>query len=99
MPPKPQLSSNQVEFFPSEKIELTCSVTRSLELTFIWKKNGALLHPTDPNLSWSPDKSVLTIQARSQQDTGKYSCAVTGKTTPSETKESDIIDVKVYGKF
>lgn len=76
---------------------LECKATSSSELIITWKKDGSPLG-SGPNLSPSPDKSVLTITASSTQDSGYYACVVEGKKKPSQTKESGPVKITVYGK-
>lgn len=97
VPPVPVLerTSSWSDVFSSEKVVLECKATSSSELIFTWKKNGSPLG-SGPNLSPSPDKSVLTITATSPQDSGYYTCVVEGKKKPSQTKESGPVEIKVY---
>ncbi|XP_039904018.1 basement membrane-specific heparan sulfate proteoglycan core protein-like isoform X2 [Simochromis diagramma] len=88
-------TSSWSDVFSSEKVVLECKATSSSELIFTWKKNGSPLG-SGPNLSPSPDKSVLTITATSPQDSGYYTCVVEGKKKPSQTKESGPVEIKVY---
>lgn len=99
VPPVPVLerTSSWSDVFSSEKVVLECRTTSSSELIFTWKKNGSSLG-SSPNLSQSPDKSVLTITATSQ-DSGSYTCVVEGKKKPSQTKESGPVNIQVSGKF
>ncbi|XP_042083135.1 hemicentin-1 isoform X3 [Haplochromis burtoni] len=94
-PPVPVLerTSSWSDVFSSEKVVLECKATSSSELIITWKKDGS---PLGPNLSLSPDKSVLTITASSTQDSGNYTCVVEGKKKPSQTKESGPVKIKVY---
>ncbi|XP_076734865.1 cell adhesion molecule CEACAM5 isoform X2 [Maylandia zebra] len=96
-PPVPVLerTSSWSDVFSSEKVVLECKATSSSELIITWKKDGSPLG-SGPNLSPSPDKSVLTITASSTQDSGNYTCVVEGKKKPSQTKESGPVEITVY---
>ncbi|XP_026009156.1 hemicentin-1 [Astatotilapia calliptera] len=96
-PPVPVLerTSSWSDVFSSEKVVLECKATSSSELIITWKKDGSPLG-SGPNLSPSPDKSVLTITATSTQDSGYYTCVVEGKKKPSQTKESGPVEITVY---
>ncbi|XP_045913321.1 carcinoembryonic antigen-related cell adhesion molecule 5-like isoform X1 [Micropterus dolomieu] len=74
-PPIPslQLQSTWLDVFPSEKVEFKCSINGNSDWTFIWYKNEEKLQDSDPNVSFSPDGSVLTITA-AQTYSGNYSC-------------------------
>ncbi|XP_075952522.1 Fc receptor-like protein 5 [Anarhichas minor] len=96
-PPVPslQLQSEWSDVFPSEKVELSCSVTGSSDWTFTWYRNTQLQEP-DPNVSLSPEGSKLTITAATQTHSGSYSCKAHHKTKSVTTKSSNSVKLTVY---
>ncbi|KAM6929339.1 basement membrane-specific heparan sulfate proteoglycan core protein [Lycodopsis pacificus] len=88
-PPVPSLhlQSEWLDVFPSEKVELNCSVTGSSNWNFTWYRNAQQLQESDPNVSLSPEGSKLTITAATQTYSGIYSCKA-HHTTKSVTTES-----------
>ncbi|XP_035014936.2 titin [Hippoglossus stenolepis] len=74
-PPVPslQLQSGWLDVFPSEKVELRCNISGSSDWKIVWHKDGQE-QDADPNLSFSADRSILTITAAAQMYSGSYSC-------------------------
>ncbi|XP_031700313.1 titin [Anarrhichthys ocellatus] len=97
-PPVPslQLQSEWSDVFPSEKVELSCSVTGSSDWTFTWYRNTQQLQEPDPNVSLSPEGSKLTITAATQTHSGSYSCEAHHKTKSVTTKSSNSVKLTVY---
>ncbi|XP_070695542.1 basement membrane-specific heparan sulfate proteoglycan core protein [Pempheris klunzingeri] len=97
-PPVPSLQrqSEWLDVFPSEKVELSCSVSGSSDWTFIWHRNGHEVQDTDPNVSLSAGGSVLTITAAAQMYSGNYSCKGNHKTKSATTAASNSVVLTVY---
>ncbi|XP_029995415.1 hemicentin-1 isoform X3 [Sphaeramia orbicularis] len=83
------------EVFPSEKVTFSCDVIDSSDWTIIWKVNYERLSKTDPHLSFSPNGSVLTITAMSEDQSGNYSCVGQHKVKKVFTEESDFLELMV----
>lgn len=99
-PPIPslQLQSTWLDVFPSEKVEFKCSINGNSDWTFIWYKNEEKLQDSDPNVSFSPDGSVLTITA-AQTYSGNYSCNGQHKSKDIRAANSSSLTLTVNGKF
>nr|XP_019951972.1 PREDICTED: immunoglobulin superfamily member 1-like [Paralichthys olivaceus] len=95
-PPVPslQLQLGWLEAFPSEKVELSCNISGSSEWKIIWHKDNKE-QEEDPNLSFSADRSILTITAATQTS-GSYSCRGQHKTSTVLTNHSNSLEVTVY---
>lgn len=85
--------------FPSERVEFSCSVTGSTDWTFTWYINQTEVQDTDPNVSLSAGRSVLTITAATQKHSGQYSCKGHHKTESATTATSKSRELIVDGKF
>ncbi|XP_068588665.1 basement membrane-specific heparan sulfate proteoglycan core protein isoform X2 [Cebidichthys violaceus] len=97
VPPVPslQLHSEWSDVFPSEKVELSCSVTGSSDWIVTWYRNAQQLEP-DPNVSLSAEGSKLTITAATQTYSGSYSCKAQHKTKSVTTESSNSVKLTVY---
>uniref|UniRef100_A0A3Q3LP34 Immunoglobulin superfamily member 1-like n=1 Tax=Mastacembelus armatus TaxID=205130 RepID=A0A3Q3LP34_9TELE len=92
--PSLQLQSKWLEVFPSEKVKFICNVSRSSDWNINWIKDGQPIK--EPNLSLSAEKSVLTITAATQTDSGNYGCEVQHKTKLTKTLSNSLL-LKVHG--
>lgn len=97
--PSLQLQTTWPDVFPSEKVELNCSVTGSSDWTFIWSRNGQQVQDSDPNVSLSEEGSVLTITAAAQVYSGSYTCKAHHKTKGVTTAASNSLELQVYCKL
>ncbi|XP_077947337.1 hemicentin-1 isoform X3 [Gasterosteus aculeatus] len=99
-PPVPSLQrrSERSDVFPSEKVELSCSVPSSAAWTFSWYRDTQQVQNTDPNVALSPDGSNLIITAATQSYSGMYSCKAhtSTSTTAVTTKISNSIKITVH---
>ncbi|XP_053280695.1 titin isoform X2 [Pleuronectes platessa] len=96
-PPLPslELQSSWLEVFPSEKVELRCNISGSSDWKIVWLKDEKEL-VEEQNLSFSADKSILTITAAAQMISGSYSCKGQHKTSSVGTLSSSSLKVTVY---
>nr|XP_040048759.1 hemicentin-2 isoform X1 [Gasterosteus aculeatus aculeatus] len=99
-PPVPSLQrrSERSDVFPSEKVELSCSVPSSAAWTFSWYRDTQRVQNTDPNVALSPNGSNLIITAATQSYSGMYSCEAhtPTSTTAVTTKRSNSIKITVH---
>uniref|UniRef100_UPI0037E79CD5 Fc receptor-like protein 5 isoform X2 n=1 Tax=Semicossyphus pulcher TaxID=241346 RepID=UPI0037E79CD5 len=97
-PPVPslQLQSTWLDVFPSEKVDFKCTVSDSSDWIFIWQRNKEQVTNSDPNVSVSPDGSILTITAASPAYSGDYSCKGQHKTRGVSTADSNPLKLTVH---
>ncbi|XP_060931016.1 hemicentin-2-like isoform X2 [Limanda limanda] len=88
------LQSSWLDVFPSEKVELRCNISGSSDWKIVWQKDEQELD-TGPNLSFSADRSILTITAAAKTS-GVYFCKGQHKTSSARTLPSSQLKVTVY---
>lgn len=85
--------------FPFEKADFGCSVNDGSDWSFTWYRNEQRLHAVDQNVSSNlSNQAALTITAKSQAESGMYSCKAHHE-VKGESIHSNLIELKVYGKF
>ncbi|XP_040007920.1 hemicentin-1 isoform X2 [Xiphias gladius] len=94
--PSLRLQSVWLDVFPSEKVELNCSISGSSDWTITWHRNKDQVQDGDPNLYISPDRSMLIITAATQMYSGNYHCEGRHKTKGVATQSSKSLEVNVY---
>ncbi|GLD46134.1 titin-like isoform X2 [Lates japonicus] len=96
-PPTPtlHLQSTWLEVFPFEKVELYCNITDSSDWTINWHKDEDEVKDSDPNVSFSAERSILTITAASNTHSGNYSCKGQHRTKGFYTQDSKSLKVTV----
>ncbi|XP_047446715.1 titin-like [Mugil cephalus] len=93
VPPKPELKTQWLDVFAYEKVTFRCTISESLDRTFVWKRDGTeITTGSDPSLSLTEDGSVLTITA-TPLHAGSYSCSVRSKNVEGPSSESLTLNV------
>ncbi|KAM9855233.1 sialoadhesin-like [Aulostomus maculatus] len=96
-PPVPflQLLSSQLDVFPSEKVQFSCTVNGSSDWTFTWFRDKQPLNTNDPDLSFTAQQEVLTISRVSPAHAGTYSCKGHDG-SKRDTPDSNQLELTVY---
>ncbi|XP_041656198.1 hemicentin-1 isoform X2 [Cheilinus undulatus] len=98
VPPMPslKLQSLWLDVFPSEKVEFRCTFTGSSDWSIVWSRNEEQVEDSDPNVSLSTDRSILTITAANPIYSGSYSCKGQHKRKVISTADSNTLQLTVH---